>query len=52
MVRSLAALEPFNSGPDSDKPGGAVAGLSALELMQAWLKPFNPEADGGRLCFF
>ena len=39
-------------GPDSDKPGGAVAGLSALELMQAWLKPFNPEADGGCLCFF
>ena len=34
-------------GPDADKVGGAVAGLSLDELKAAWTKPFLPEADGG-----
>jgi len=34
-------------GPDSGKPGGAVAGLSTAELVAAWQKPFLAEADGG-----
>ena len=34
-------------GPEADKPGGAVAGLSVDALKAAWLKPFAAEADGG-----
>lgn len=34
-------------GPDSGKPGGAVAGLSIAELTAAWEKPFQPVEDGG-----
>ena len=34
-------------GPDSYKPGGAVAGLTLDALKAAWLKPFEPEAEGG-----
>ena len=34
-------------GPDSGKPGGAVAGMSLEALVDAWVKPFLPEAQGG-----
>ena len=34
-------------GPDAYKPGGKVGGLSLDELKVAWLKPFEPEAEGG-----
>ena len=34
-------------GPDSSKPGGAVAGMSLDDLVAAWQKPFLPEAQGG-----
>ena len=41
-VKDKAAL-----GPDSYKPGGAVAGLTLDALKASWLKPFEPEAEGG-----
>lgn len=36
-------------GPDSGKPGGAVAGLPIADLLAAWAKPFSSSvpADGG-----
>ena len=34
-------------GPDSGKPGGAVAGMSLDALVAAWQKPFLSEAEGG-----
>jgi len=34
-------------GPDSGKPGGAVAGMSLDDLVAAWQKPFLTEAEGG-----
>ena len=37
------------AGPDSGKPGGAVAGLPIADLLAAWAKPFSSSvpADGG-----
>lgn len=34
-------------GPESFKPGGAVAGLSIEQLKAAWTHPFLQEAEGG-----
>jgi len=34
-------------GPDSGKPGGAVAGMSSGALIEAWKKPFLPIESGG-----
>ena len=34
-------------GPDAGKPGGAIAGMSTAALVEAWVKPFVSEVEGG-----
>lgn len=34
-------------GPDAGTPGGAVAGVPLQTLLDAWNRPFLPEAEGG-----
>ena len=34
-------------GPDAGTPGGAIAGVPLQTLLDAWNRPFLPEAEGG-----
>jgi hypothetical protein len=34
-------------GPDGGTPGGAPGGMTTAALLEAWTKPFLPEAQGG-----
>lgn len=34
-------------GPEAGFPGGKVAGMPLQKLVDAWNKPFLPEAQGG-----